>query len=243
MKYFVNAPKRKRKSRKRRTAAQNRATRKMIAANKRARCAVSKPRKRRCAITRRSTSVVRKRRRSSGKRRATSHRRRRSTKVARRRSPVARLRRHAVYQTNPRRKRRRGGYRRNPNIMRQTTQLVKDTGYVLAGSALGGVASGFLPDLGNPFANAAKGVAVAVGVRMLAARFLGADGARLAAAGALQVPLKNLVIGFLPADQQVRARALLGDYGDLGAYAALNPGAIGDESEQFGAYTSEFVGQ
>src|SRR4051812_21890371 len=152
----------------------------MIAANKRARRAASKPARRR-RTTRRSAPVARKRgRKRSTARRASPRRRRRSTKVARR-SPVTRLRRGRVYVTNPRRKRRRGGYRRNPNIMRQTTQMVKDTGAVLAGSALGGVASGFLPDLGNPFANAAKGVLVAIGVRMAAARFLGADTARFAA--------------------------------------------------------------
>lgn len=243
MKYFVNAPARRRKkgkSRKRRTAAQRRATAKMIAANK-ARRAARKPKRRRAA-TRRSAPVARKRGRKRSTARRASSRRRRSTKAVARRSPVTRLRRGRVYVTNPRRKRRRGGYRRNPNIMRQTTQMVKDTGAVLAGSALGGVASGFLPDLGNPFANAAKGVLVAIGVRMAAARFLGADTARFAAAGALQVPLKNLVIGFLPADQQVRARALLGDYGDLGAYAALQ-GGIGDDEfvEGIGSYTTEFV--
>lgn len=154
---------------------------------------------------------------------------------------MTRLRRGRVYVTNPR-KRRRRGYSRNPNIVRQVTQMAKDTGAVLAGSALGGVASGFLPDLGNPLANAVKGIAVAVGVRMAAARFLGADTARFAAAGALQVPLKNLVIGFLPADQQVRARALLGDYGDLGAYAALAPGGNGmGVEDELGSYTQEFV--
>jgi hypothetical protein len=238
VKYFVNAPKRKRKSRKRRTAAQRRATAKMIAANKRRRAASTSPKRRRKT---RSAPVARKRGRKRGTaRRSTSRKssRRRSTKVARR-SPVTRLRRGRVYVTNPR-KRRRRGYSRNPNIMRQTTQMVKDTGAVLAGSALGGVASGFLPDLGNPFANAAKGVIVAIGVRMAAARFLGADTARFAAAGALQVPLKNLVIGFLPADQQVRARALLGDYGDLGAYAAI--GGMGQDESELGAYTQEMYG-
>ena len=243
MKYFVNAPARRRKkgkSRKRRTAAQRRATAKMIAANK-ARRAARKPKRRRAA-TRRSAPVAKRRRKRSTARRASPRRRRRSTGV-KRRSPVTRLRRGRVYVTNPRRKRRRGGYRRNPNIVRQTTQLFKDTGAVLAGSAASGMVSGFLPDLGNPIANAAKGVAVAVAVRMAAARFLGADVARFAAAGAMQVPLKNLVIGFLPADQQVRARALLGDYGDLGAYAGVLATGGGDEFAGVGAYTPEFMDQ
>ena len=112
---------------------------------------------------------------------------------------------------------------------------------MLAGQAASGVVSGFLPDLGNPFANAAKGIGVAIGIRMAAARFLGADTARFAAAGAMATPLKNLVVGFLPADQQVRARALLGDYGDLGAYAGVITG--GEAAyEDMGAYTPDFVG-
>lgn len=236
MKYFVNAPKRKRqKSRKRRTAAQRRATAKMIAANKARRGAAKSTRKRR--TTRRAAPVAKRRRRRTTARRAAPRRsRRRSVKHAKR-SPVTRLRRGRVYVTNPRRRKR--GYARNPNIVRQVTQIAKDTGYVLAGSAAGGVATSFLPDLGNPIANAAKGIAVAVAVRMAAARFLGADAARFAAAGAMQVPLKNLVIGFLPADQQVRARALLGDYGDLGAYAgAITDGGALDE---LGSYSAEFV--
>lgn len=180
-----------------------------------------------------------KRRRKSTARRASPRRRRRST-GAKRRSPVTRLRRNKVYVTNPRRKRRRaGGYRRNPAIATQVKQLVKDTGAVLAGQAASGVVSGFLPDLGNPFANAAKGIVVAVGIRMAAARFLGADTARFAAAGAMASPLKNLVVGFLPPDQQVRARALLGDYGDLGAYAGVIGG--GGEGEELGAYSAEFI--
>jgi len=98
-----------------------------------------------------------------------------------------------------------------------------------------------LPDLGNPFANGAKGVVVAVAVRMAAAKFLGADAARFAAAGAMQVPLKNFVIGFLPADQQVRARALLGDYGDLGAYAGMIGGGDAGALDELGTYSSEYV--
>lgn len=178
-------------------------------------------------------------RKRSTARRAAPRRRRRSTKVARR-SPVTRLRRGKVYVTNPRR-RKRGSYARNPNYVRQITQIVKDTGYVMAGSAVGGVASSMLPDLGNQFANAAKGVVVAVGVRMAAAKFLGADAARFAAAGAMQVPLKNFVIGFLPADQQVRARALLGDYGDLGAYAGMIGGGDAGALDELGSYSSEYV--
>jgi hypothetical protein len=245
MKYFVNAPakrSRRRKSGKRRSPAQKRATAKMRAAlAAKRRGSSGKAKKRR--TTRRSAPVAKRRSRKRSTARRSSTRRRRSTAVGKRRSPVTRLRRGRVYVTNPRKRRRRGGYRRNPNIIRQTTQMVKDTGAVLAGSALGGVASGFLPDLGNPIANAAKGVLVAIGVRMAAARFLGADTARFAAAGAMQVPLKNLVIGFLPADQQVRARALLGDYGDLGAYAALaSGGGVGDEQD-LGAYTQEMYQQ
>lgn len=185
--------------------------------------------------------MAKRRRRKASARRAAPRRRRRSAAAGKRRSPVTRLRRGRVYVTNPRRKRRRaGGYRSNPNMVRQTTQLLKDTGAVLAGQAASGMVSGFLPDLGNPIANAGKGVIVAIGIRMAAARFLGADTARFAAAGAMATPLKNLVVGFLPADQQVRARALLGDYGDLGAYA----GAVGaGDYDELGSYTNEFVQQ
>lgn len=178
--------------------------------------------------------MARKRRRRGPARKRTTRRRKASVG----RKPITRLRRRAVYYTNPRRKR--GGYSRNPNIVKQTQQLLKDTGAVLAGQAASGMVSGFLPDLGNPFANAAKGVGVAIGIRMAAARFLGADTARFAAAGAMATPLKNLVVGFLPPDQQVRARALLGDYGDLGAYAGMITGG-GEEYADVGSYTPDFI--
>jgi hypothetical protein len=125
--------------------------------------------------------------------------------------------------------------------VRQTTQLVKDTGAVLAGGAVGRTVGGLLPVFGNPVAEAAKGVLVAIGVRMAASKFLGADVARFAAAGAMQVPLKNLVLGFVP-----QAAPFLGDYGDafMGSYGGAAAVGAGDSNytgaEEFGSYTEVY---
>lgn len=141
-----------------------------------------------------------------------------------------------MYVTNPRRRRR--GYSRNPSIVRQTVQLLKDTAAVSAGGAIGRTVGGLLPVFGNPVAEAAKGVLVAIGVRMAASKFVGADVARFAAAGAMQVPFKNLVVGFVP-----QAAPFLGDYSDiLGSYGGAASIGGGDNyaTEDMGAYSEVY---
>ncbi len=243
MKYFVNAPARRSKRAsargKRRSPAQKAATRKMLAANKRARRAVRKSTRR--ASTKRSPTVAKRRRKRGGARRTarrSSSRRRKSTAV-KRRSPITRLRRRSVYVTNPRRKRRRGYYGSNPSYLKQAIQISKDTAAVLVGGAAGRTIGGMLPSFGNPVAEAAKGVLIAIGIRIAAARFLGADVARFAAAGAMQVPLKNLVVGFVP-----QAAPFLGDYdlASLSSYAGALPGGVGNyEDATLGSYTDVFT--
>ena len=209
-KYLVNpASKGRKKSgpKKRRTAAQKAATKKMLAAAKKARRGTGRKSPKRAA-KKRSPKMAAKR-----KRKAASSRRKSTTK--KRRSPVTTLRRRAVYQTNPRRRRGvKRRYRRNPGMVQNVISIAKDSAAVLVGGAAGRTIGGFLPAFGNPIAEAAKGVLVAIGVRMIGSRFLGGDFGRLAAAGAMQVPLKNLITGFVPG-----AAAFLGDYSALGAYA------------------------
>ena len=250
--YMVNAP--KRKSRKRRTAAQKRATAKMIAANKAkrrgkvARRKTVKRRARRTAspttrkrrTTRRATTMARKRgRKRATARRRTSTRRRRSS-GARRRSPVTRLRRNSVYLTNPRRRRRRARYGRNPSIVSQIKQGVMDAGATLAGGAAARTVSGMLPLPKDGVAGAASGLAVALAVGILARKVVSSDTARFITAGAMQVPVKNLITTFVPG-----AGAFLGDYDSMGAYALptgvgnyLSPGMYGvpESQEDIGIY-------
>ncbi len=140
--------------------------------------------------------------------------RRRATK---RRSPVTSLRRHSVYLTNPRRRRVRRrhavGVRRhrrrshNPPIMGQVIQLGKDTLATLGGGAAAKLVGGFLPAIGGVPGAVAIGTALAIGLRMVSARFLGADMARFVGAGAMQPVLKGLISSISP-----QAGAFLGDY-------------------------------
>lgn len=166
---------------------------------------------------------------------------RRTTK--KRRSPVTTLRRRAVYQTNPRRRKSpRLRYARNPTIVRAAIQTGKDSAAVLVGSAAGRTIGNMLPSFGNPVADAAKGVLVAIGVRMIASRFLGSDVARFAAAGAMQAPLKDLITGFVP-----QAGAFLGSYDQplLQSYSEI-AGVMdysGDETEvEVSSYSDAYGG-
>lgn len=228
--FMVNPPKRK-KSRKRRTAKQKAATKKMLAARKKS-LAGSKPRTQKKG----ATTMARKRK----KRATTTTRRRRRRSTTAKRSPVTTLRRRSVYMTNPRKRRRRrsGGFRRNPagGIIRQIQQGAMDAGATLVGGAVARIATGLLPLPNTGLTGVASGLAVAVGVGMLSRRMVGADTARFITAGAMQVPIKNLITTFIP-----QAGAFLGDYDNVGAYQLPNGGGVGDylQSGGMASYESE----
>lgn len=228
MLYFVNP--------KGRTVSKSKPSAKQVAARKKfARMAKARAKASKQSTKRASTGA------RMAKRKGTAKRRRRSS--AKRRGAVTTLRRRSVYVTNPRRKRRRGTavvkrrgksrrYRRNPPSMRGILGAVKqtaiDTALVLGGGAVGRVIGGFLPSMKdskgaiNPYVEAAKGTAVAVGVRLIGRRFLGDDKSRFAAAGAMQPVLKNLLLTFAPS-----AASFLGDYEPMGSYGVGSYG-IGD---------------
>lgn len=172
---------------------------------------------------------------ASRKRRATSKRRRRST--ARRSGGSLKLvRRGRTVYSNPRRRGRR--HRINPGIGgigRTVFQGAKDAGATLAGGAAARTISNLIPIAATGLAGVAKGVASAVLVNMAARRFAPADTIRFLTAGAMQVPLKQLITTFIPA-----AGAFLGDYDNvIGAYE--EPAEIGDymDSGGFAADSSE----
>lgn len=219
--FMVNPPTRKKK---RRTAAQKRATKKMLEANKKRR-ATKKRRRSATKITtrRKRTEGATMARKRTKKRATTTRRRRRST--AKRRSPVTTLRRHSVYATNPRRKRgkrRRSRVHRNPAIFATLKQGAMDAGATLVGGAVARMANGLLPLPKDGVAGVASSLAVALGVGLAARRVVSHDTARFITAGAMQVPIKNLITTFVP-----QAGAFLGDYDSVGAYALPTPG-VGD---------------
>jgi hypothetical protein len=156
-----------------------------------------------------------KRRRKSH--RAVTHRRRRRHAMATARRNPVRRRRQAM-----RHIRRRRRVHRNPPILSLVKETVMDTAMVLGGGAVVRAAGKVLPTFANPYAEAAKGVAVAIGVRMLGARFLGRERARFLGAGAMQVPVKNLIVAQLPA-----AAGFLGDYEVTGSPMMGDPYADG----------------
>lgn len=169
--------------------------------------------------------------RKARKRSGGSRKRRRSSK--RRGAGVRLVRRgQTVYQGNPRRGRRgrrRRGYRGNPGIVAQIQQGAMDAGATLVGGAVARTVSGFVPLSDAGIMGVAKGTLVAVGVGMAARRFLSSDTSRFIMAGAMQVPLKNLITTFVP-----QAGAFLGDYDGVSAY-------IGEEPEVSG-YVSDVSG-
>ncbi len=249
MLYMVNAPTRKAPRKKRRTAAQRRATAKMIAANRRSKGMLkairAKPKRRgakrrsnahklrRATKRHRAATTPTRRKRNPAmaakRKRTTAKRRRRST--AKRRSPVTSLRRHAVYQTNPKRRRRRPSARvhrrrrirhhRNPPIFATLRQGAMDAGATLVGGAVARVVGGLVPLPKDGLAGVASGLGVALAVSFGARKIVGADTARFITAGAMQVPIKALITTFVPG-----AGAYLGDYDNIGAYAL--PGQMGD---------------
>jgi hypothetical protein len=188
------------------------------------------------------------------KRRAATTRRRRRSRP---RAGVRLVRRGvAVYQGNPhRRRRRRGvgritsrrrGHRSNPPILAALKQTAMDTVLVLAGGAAQRTVNNFVPAIANQYAEAAKGLAIATVLRLAAGKFLGADRARFIGAGAMQLPIKNLIVSLAPP-----AAGFLGDYeistginplGDAypdGGYLAGEEDTMGDYSpaqEVMGSY-------
>lgn len=78
-------------------------------------------------------------------------------------------------------------------------QLGKQTVAVMAGRTLGRTISGMIPfGSGNPLVSAGKGVAVALGIKMLGRRVLSADLADALAVGALIGPVTDLVSAYVP---------------------------------------------
>jgi hypothetical protein len=162
------------------------------------------------------------RRRASARRRA-APKRRRST--ARRRSPITRLRRNSVYMTNkPKRRRRyrRNSYGGNPSVVATIQRGAMDAGATLAGGAIARMAAGFLPSLGSPLVNIAAQLAVGAGIGIASRKMVSSDTARFITAGAMQVPLKNLITTFVP-----QAGAFLGDYDNVGTYELPGGGVSG----------------
>jgi hypothetical protein len=150
-----------------------------------------------------------------------------------RRSPINKLRRHSIYLTNPRRRRRgvrRGRYSRNPGIVATLQRGAMDAGATLVGGAVARTVSGLLPLPKDGIAGAASGLAVALGVGIAAQKVVSADTARFVMAGAMQVPIKNLITSFVP-----QAGAFLGDYDNIGAYA-LPASGVGDYLNPGGMY-------
>lgn len=96
-----------------------------------------------------------------------------------------------------------------------------DAGATLVGGALARTVGGFVPLPKDGIAGAASGLAVALGVGYAARKVVSADTARFITAGAMQVPIKNLITTFVP-----QAGAFLGDYDNIGAYAL--PSGVGD---------------
>ena len=92
----------------------------------------------------------------------------------------------------------------------------------LGGGAVARIAGGFIPLADAGILGAAKGVGIAVVIGMASRKFLSSDVARFITAGAMQVPIKNLITSFVPA-----AGAYLGDYDNVGAYE-IGEDEVGD---------------
>lgn len=117
-----------------------------------------------------------------------------------------------------------------------------DAAATLAGGAAARIIGGFVPLPKDGLSGVAVGLGVALGVGMAARKVVSHDTARFLTAGAMQVPIKNLITTFAPG-----AGAYLGDYDNMSAYALpqsqmgdyLNPGMYGQPSDsdvEIGAY-------
>jgi hypothetical protein len=143
------------------------------------------------------------RRRRKARRTTSVRRRRRRNPMASVRyhgKPASRRRFHAAgYTRNPRRRHR---YRRNPagGIVRQTTDLMLGAGAALVGAAAGRAVGNLIPfGQSDPVMGFVKGVAVAIGIRMVGPKVgLSPRLAELAAVGAIMGPTKDLIVSFVP---------------------------------------------
>ena len=116
-----------------------------------------------------------------------------------------------------------------------------DAGATLAGGAVARMASGFLPSLGSPLVNVAAQFALGAGIGIASRKVVSADTARFITAGAMQVPLKNLITTFVP-----QAGAFLGDYDNVGTYEMPGGGVsgymgAGQGAEDLQGYEDEFA--
>lgn len=203
MLYLINPARRgrmaKRRKGKTRTAAQRRATARLVAANKRRR----KGRKK-SAIKRTAVAPRRKRSRkaTSTGRKVMARKRTRSRKRGRRRSSASSIRFRRIKGQV---------YSRNPGILGLVKQGVKDTAFVLGGGAAARAARGILPLPQGGVIGAAAGVAIAIGLGMLSRKFLGSDAARFVVAGAMQPAIKDAIMTVSPS-----IGGMLGEYDDVG---------------------------
>jgi hypothetical protein len=110
-------------------------------------------------------------------------------------------------------------------LLGQIVGVTKDAGTLLVSQAVGRMAVNALPfgDPTNPWIGAGKGYLLAVLARRFGTRFLGADMARLIAAGVVMGPLKDAIVHAFP-----KASDFLGEgvmY--LPSYPGINPGTNG----------------
>lgn len=179
-----------RMARKRRTAAQRAATRKLIAFNK-ARKRKTTTRKRRRKV---AAPARRRKRRTTARKRIT----RRNPVAARRRKRRSPVRRRAAARRPVRRRR----YRRNQpqrftvrNLGKQLQQGVFDAAGVVAGKAATRIVANLIP-LGGETAIMvfAKQAISAIGVGTVASMFLSRDVARMLVAGGLAAPVEQFMV-------------------------------------------------
>lgn len=151
-----------------------------------------------------------------GRRRSTA-RRKRST----RRNPTRRVGVSTTTKQNPRRRRRRTTTRRNPRVVNQLTEGVRNAAGVLVGKA----AARTIPSIVGLPKQGMLGLGIQAAVAVVAGgaadRFLGREWGKMVLAGALTAPLETLVVAynvpFLSAAlSPVTASAEVGQY--VGSY-------------------------